>query len=47
LASFFVSGREFISVAYFPMPGWLFVTAGYYRLLAAVFLIWHPMGADN
>jgi 4-amino-4-deoxy-L-arabinose transferase-like glycosyltransferase len=46
LASFFVSGRD-LSRRLFSMPGWLFVTAGFTGLLAAVFLIWHPMGADK
>src|SRR5260221_752784 len=46
LASFFVSGRN-LSRRLFSMPGWLFVTAGFTGLLAAGFLIWHPIGADK
>src|SRR5258708_34304577 len=46
LASFFVSGCN-LSRRLFSMAGWIFVTAGFTGLLAAVFLIWHPRGADK
>jgi hypothetical protein len=46
LASFFVSGRD-LPRRLFSIPGWLFGTAGFAGLLAAVCLIWHPMGAGK
>jgi len=43
VALFFVSGRSF-SRRFFSIPGWLFVVAGLGGLVAALCLIWHPIG---
>lgn len=43
VALFFVSGRNF-SYRFFSIPGWLFVVAGIFGLVAAVCSCWHPIG---